>query len=493
MGWRGSLASLAEIDCDAVSGLFVDGRWQGAKGASSIDVLEPHSGEILTRIPAADAGDVDRAVQCARLAFETGPWARMSCVERSDILHRLADVVERNALRIAAIESRDVGMPAKVADITIAIGIGMIRHCAALARTMSNRTFDGMGDGFHAYVRREAIGVVGIITPWNGPFVLLCAKLAPALAAGCTCVIKPAELAPMSSAFLMSLLAEAGVPRGVVNMVVGTGPEAGEALVTHADVRKVSFTGSTRVGQHLIRLAADNLTRLTLELGGKSPLIVMDDAHIDAAVPTAAWGVFGNSGQACYACSRVYVQEGIYPAFMARLKDFAAAMKIGAPEDRETDLGPLISREHREKVAGWVDLERSNGGRIVAGGRFGEGRGFHYQPTVIGDCPPESAAMKEEIFGPVVCVAPFVSVDDAVAAANDTQYGLAAGIFTNDLTKAHVVAQRIRAGTVWVNCYAHVDPTQPFGGYKQSGWGREFGPDALEPYLEVKSVQIALG
>lgn len=487
------MSAIAELDRVEVPGLFVDGQWQGAEGASSIDVLEPYTGELITRIPAAGASDVNIAVRSAKAAFEIGPWSAMSCVERSDILNRLADVCERHASKIAAIESRDVGMPAKIADITVGIGIGTIRHCAALARTLSNRTFDGMGSSYHAYVRREPVGVVGIITPWNGPFVLLCSKLAAALAAGCACVIKPAELAPMSTSYLMSLLEEAGVPPGVVNLVVGTGPEAGEALATHQDVQKVSFTGSTKVGQHLIRLAADNLTRLTLELGGKSPLIVMDDATIEAAVPTAAWGVFGNSGQACYACSRIYVQEGIYPQFMARLKEFAARLKFGAPEERDTDLGPLISREHRERVAERVESERSNGGSIVMGGTFGEGGGFSYLPTIIGDCAPDSAAMKEEIFGPVACVTPFTSVDEVVVAANDTKYGLAAGIFTNDLTQAHVVAQRIRAGTIWINCYAHVDPSQPFGGYKQSGWGREFGPDALEPFLEVKSVQIALG
>lgn len=487
------MSALAELDHGEIAGLFVDGSWRKAEGASSIDVVEPYTGDVFYRIPAASAGDVNTAVACAKAAFESGPWVSATSVERSDVLNRLANLVERNAARIAAIESKDVGMPAKVADITIRIGISMIRHCAALARTLSNRTFDGMGSAYHAYVRREPIGVVGIITPWNGPFVLLCAKLAPALAAGCTCVIKPAELAPMSSAFLMSLLEEAGLPPGVVNMVVGTGPEAGEALATHRDVAKVSFTGSTRVGQHLVRLAADNLTRLTLELGGKSPLIVMDDATLEAAVPTAAWGVFGNSGQACYACSRVYVQEGIYPAFMERLKEFTGSMRFGAPEDPETDLGPLISRDHRDKVSARVDMERSNGGRIVMGGNFGEGRGFGYLPTIIGECGPDSAAMRDEIFGPVVCVTPFRTVDEVVTAANDTQYGLAAGIFTNDLTRAHAMAQRIRAGTVWVNCYAHVDPTQPFGGFKQSGWGREFGPDALAPYLEIKSVQIALG
>jgi phenylacetaldehyde dehydrogenase len=487
------LLAIAETDVPRVPGLFIDGHWRTASGGTAIDIVEPFTGGLITSIPAAEAADVDAAVASAKAAFESGPWARMTSVERSDVLNRFADICERNRGAIAALESRDVGMPAKVADITISIGIGMIRHCAALARTLSNRTFDGMGSAFHTYVRREPVGVVGIITPWNGPFVLLCAKLAAALAAGCTCVIKPAELAPLSSTFLMALLIEAGVPAGVVNLIVGTGPVAGEALAKHPDVSKISFTGSTKVGQHLIRLSADNLTRLTLELGGKSPLIVMDDANLDAAVPAAAWGVFGNSGQACYACSRVYVQEDVYPRFVERLKDFAASMTYGAPQSPDTDLGPLISRDHRDRVAERVERERTEGGSLLLGGTFGEGGGFGYRPTIIGDCAPQSAAMREEIFGPVVCVTPFRSVDEVVVAANDTAYGLAAGLFTNDLNRAHTIAQQLRAGTVWINCYAHVDPTQPFGGYKQSGWGREFGPDALEPFLEVKSVQIALG
>lgn len=470
----------------------MDGQWQLCRGAQSIDICDPFTGQVFQQLPAGGAADVDVAVAAARVALEDSRWANLSAAERSILLNRLADLVERRVDEIAAIETRDVGMPAHIARLTIQVAIAALRHSAALARLLTNRTIEGGDVDYHVYTRREPVGVVGIITPWNGPFVLLCNKIGAALAAGCPCVIKPPELAPISSIYLMSLISEAGIPPGVVNLVVGTGVEAGEALARHPDVRKVSFTGSTRTGQHLIRLAAEDLTRLTLELGGKSPLIIMNDADLDRAVPTAAWAVFGNSGQACYAASRLYVQETIYQPFLERLVEFTRSLKLGDPSDAQTDLGPLISREHRDRVAGRVEAERRGGGTIVVGGTPAPGNGFGYYPTIIADAAPDSEVMQDEIFGPVLCVSPFRSLDDALREANNSKYGLAAGIFTSNISDGHHAARSIRAGTVWINCYAHVDPSQPFGGYGLSGWGREFGPDALEPFLEVKSVQVKL-
>jgi betaine-aldehyde dehydrogenase len=468
----------------------VGGRFVAALSGERFTSVDPATGEVLAEIEHAREADVDRAVAAAKAGFAV--WSRMTGAERGRILKRTADILRERNGALAEIETRDTGKPIQeTIAVDILSGADCLEYFAGIAATLTGEHVD-LGPAAFGYTRREPLGVVAGIGAWNYPIQIACWKSAPALACGNAMIFKPAELTPLTAPYLAEAFREAGLPDGVFNVLQGDA-RTGQALVAHPGIAKVSLTGEAGTGRVVMGAAAKTLKHVTLELGGKSPLIVMDDANLDAAVPAAAWGVFGNSGQACYACSRVYVQEDVYPRFVERLKDFAASMTYGAPQSPDTDLGPLISRDHRDRVAERVERERTEGGSLLLGGTFGEGGGFGYRPTIIGDCAPQSAAMREEIFGPVVCVTPFRSVDEVVVAANDTAYGLAAGLFTNDLNRAHTIAQQLRAGTVWINCYAHVDPTQPFGGYKQSGWGREFGPDALEPFLEVKSVQIALG
>lgn len=478
--------------------LFIDGQWVEAVSGKTFTTPNPATGEPLAEVAEGDAADIDRAVKAARRAFEDGPWSRLTPSERGRIVWRIGDLIERHGEELAELETLDNGKPlavARAADIPLAADL--FYYMAGWATKIEGNTIaisvpTAPGANFHAYTLREPVGVVGQIIPWNFPLLMAAWKLGPALATGNTVVLKPAEQTPLSALRLAELLAEAGVPDGVVNVVTGYGETAGAALAAHDGVDKVAFTGSTEVGQLIVQAAAGNLKKVTLELGGKSPNIVFSDADPEVAVAGAANSIFFNHGQCCSAGSRLYVQEDTFDEVVAGVADVARSIKLGDGLDAETQMGPLVSEEQLGRVTGYLDSGRDEGARAVVGGhRHGE-RGYFVEPTVLTGTRPDMKVVREEIFGPVVAATPFQRLEDVAEVANDTTYGLAAGIWTKDISKAHALAKMIRAGTVWINCYNVFDASLPFGGYKQSGWGREMGHEVLEAYTEVKSVCVQL-
>lgn len=480
-----------------VGPFLIDGEWVQALDGTTLDTVDPSDGTTLARVAAAQSRDVDRAVTAARQALD-GPWAKLTPAQRGTLIWRLADLLEERAEEFAQLESLDQGKPqaaALAADIPLAVG--QLRYMAGWADKIGGKTTTlsvpyTPGAHYHAYTRKEPVGVVGAIIPWNFPLNMASWKLAPALAAGCTIVLKPAEQTPLTALRLGELICEAGFPPGVVNILPGYGQTAGAALAAHPGVDKIAFTGSTEIGREILRAAGGNLKKVSLELGGKSPNVIFADADLDAAIAGAASGIFFNKGEVCSAGSRVYVQRDAFDQVADGLAGAAGALRIGDPLDPETEIGPLVSAEQLAKVAGMVDAGVRDGARALAGGgRHGEA-GFYFQPTVLGGVAQESDVVQQEIFGPVVTVQPFESTDDLRVAANDTSYGLAAGVWTRDVSKAHQAAEILRAGTVWVNCYNVYSAGLPFGGYKESGWGREQGAEALELYLETKSVCVQL-
>src|SRR5271167_4011741 len=474
--------------------LFINGQWTDAASGKTFQTPNPATGATLANVAEGDSEDIDRAVRAARAAFDDGPWGRITPSERGRIIWRIGDLILEHAEELAQLESLDNGKPVAVAlGADVPLAADLFHYMAGWATKIEGNTINISvpympGANFHSYTLREPVGVVGQIIPWNFPLLMAAWKLGPALAAGNTVILKPAEQTPLTALRLAGLIAEAGMPDGVVNVVPGYGETAGAALAAHNDVDKVAFTGSTEVGKLIVAASgASNLKKLTLELGGKSPNIVFDDAG-PAAIEGAANAIFFNHGQCCVAGSRLYVQRGRFDEVVDGVAQIAKSIKMGPGMEPGTQMGPLVSDEQFRRVTGFLESGKADGATALAGGgRFGD-RGYFVEPTVLTNTRPEMQVVREEIFGPVLVASPFTDLDEIATVANDSEYGLGAGIWTRDISKAHALAKKIRAGTVWINCYNVFDAALPFGGYKQSGWGREMGHQVLEAYTEVKAV-----
>jgi aldehyde dehydrogenase (NAD+) len=473
--------------------LLINNRWVPSESGKTFATVNPSTGEEICQVAEADAVDVDNAVQAARRAFDEGPWKKMRASERGRLLHRLADLIEQNAEQLARLETIDNGKPlsiAKAVDVTKTIAC--YRYFAGWADKIQGKTIPIDGD-FFCYTRHEPIGVIGQIIPWNYPLLMQAWKLAPALATGNTIVMKPAEQTPLSALRLGELILEAGFPEGVVNLLPGFGPTAGAAIARHMDVDKVAFTGSTEVGRLIMGAAAkSNLKRISLELGGKSPNIIFADSDLDDAVEGAHLGLFVNQGQSCCAGSRVFVEETIYDEFVEKSIARAGKRRVGDPLDPRTDQGPQVSESQFDRIMSYIESGKREGATLACGGERVGDRGYFIQPTVFSDVRDEMTIAREEIFGPVMSIIAFKDTNEVISRANRTTYGLAAGVWTRDIKKAHAVANGVRAGTVWVNCYHVLDTRAPFGGFKQSGMGRELGEYGLQQYTEVKTVTLKL-
>jgi len=474
--------------------MLIGGEWRDAASGQRIDVRDPATGEVVTSVPAAGAADVDLAVRAARAAFESREWGAARPVDRERWLLKLADLLEANAAEFAEIETIDNGKPLVISQrVDVPSAVDFLRYCAGWATKVEGTTVEPSLTGFRkneffAYTRREPVGVVGAIIPWNFPLLMAVWKIGPALATGCCVVLKPAEDTPLSALRLAALALEAGVPPGVLNVVTGDGPAAGAALAAHPGIDKVAFTGSTAVGKRIGQAALENMTRISLELGGKSPVIVLDDVDPAVAANGAANAIFFNSGQVCVAGSRLYVQRKAYDAVLDGVTAIAAKMRIGPGMEKGTQLGPLVSERQLQRVSGYVQAGLDDGATLVAGGARHGTRGWFHQPTILTGVGASARVAQEEIFGPVLVATPFDDVDDIAALANHTAYGLLASIWSNDLKRVHRLIPRLKAGTVWVNCHGLLDNALPFGGYKQSGIGREMGRAMIDLYTETKSV-----
>jgi aldehyde dehydrogenase (NAD+) len=474
--------------------MLIDGQWVDAASGKTFETHNPATGELLATVAEGDAEDINRAVAAARRAFE-GPWSRVKPFERQNRLLKLADLVEKNFEELAQLDTLDMGAPISRTRGNRLRVLGMLRYYAGQATAIHGETIENSLPGeIFSYTLKEPIGVVGAIIPWNGPLGATIWKIGPAIATGCTVVLKPAEEAPLTSLRVAELAMEAGIPAGVINVVPGFGETAGAALASHPDVDKVAFTGSHVTGQSIVRASAGNLKRVSLELGGKSPDIVFSDADLDQAVPGAAMAVFANSGQICSAGTRLFVEEKVYDEFVGRVAEFGKKLQVGNGLDPNTQIGPLVSQQQLERVSGYLDIGQREGARALAGGaRLTEGplsMGYFVPPTVFANVQDNMRIAQEEIFGPVISAISFKDSDELIKRANATTFGLGSGVWTGDVSKAHRVAKALRAGSVWVNCYQAMDPAVPFGGYKMSGYGRESGKQHIEEYLNVKAVWI---
>jgi phenylacetaldehyde dehydrogenase len=476
--------------------MLIGSEWRDAASGARAEVRDPATGDVIATVPAADRADIDLAVAAARTAFEGAAWSAARPVDRERWLLKLADLVEANAPELAEIETLDNGKPLVIAQrVDVPSAVDFLRYCAGWATKLEGSTLElslpsFRRNEFFGYTRREPVGVVGAIIPWNFPLLMAVWKIGPALATGCTVVLKPAEDTPLTALRLAELALEAGLPPGVLNVVTGDGPTAGAALAAHPGIDKVAFTGSTTVGKLVGHAAIDNMTRISLELGGKSPVIVLDDVDPKVAASGAANAIFFNSGQVCVAGSRLYVQRKAYDAVLDGVSAIAAAMRIGPGLEPKTQLGPLVSEKQLRRVSGYVRAGLDDGATLVAGGgRHGE-RGWFHQPTILTGVKESDRVVQEEIFGPVLVASPFDEVEEVAALANGTAYGLSASIWSNNLKKVHRLVPRIKAGMVWVNCHGLLDNALPFGGYKQSGYGREMGRAMIDLYTETKSVMM---
>ena len=480
--------------------LLIDGKRVDASNGESFEVLDPSDNNVLTRVPKGDKEDIDRAVKSAHNAFENGPWRKITVSERGKLMWKLADLIEQRTEEFAQLETLDNGKPltiSRAADVPLTVD--HFRYYAGMTTKIHGETIDisvpyAPGAEFLDFTLREPMGVVGQIIPWNFPLLMATWKLGVALAAGNCVVLKPAEQTPLSVLYLADLFAEAGFPDGVVNIVTGFG-DAGEALARHDNVDKVAFTGSTEVGHEIVKSSAGNLKRVSLELGGKSPSIVFADADLELAAQGVAGAIFFNHGQCCAAGSRLLVHKNIYEDLVGRVSELAKNIKVGPGMCLDTEMGPLISREQQERVMSYIRSGKEQGAKTCTGGNIPGGlmqSGCYVEPTVFDNVNPDMKIVAEEIFGPVLVAAPFEDLDSVIAQGNDTVYGLAASVWTQDINKAHKVAKGLKAGTVWVNCHNIFDAAAPFGGYKQSGFGRDMGIHALESYTQIKNVIIQI-
>jgi acyl-CoA reductase-like NAD-dependent aldehyde dehydrogenase len=470
-------------------GLFIDGEVVEPASREVRDLIEPATGAALAKAAMAGPDDVDRAVAAARVAL-AGPWGKTPPNERSRLLHALADALHENRKEIVELETRNVGKALMSVKAELAQAVENFRFYGSAVGSIAGRS-NTLGGSLLSYTLREPVGVCAQIVPWNYPLMLATWKLAPALAAGCTVVLKPDPATPLSALRLAQLATEVGIPGGVVNVVPGDGPTTGTKLVSHPDVDKVAFTGSTETGREIMRLASDPIKRVSLELGGKSPNIVFADADLADAIPSSVWSIYYSAGQSCEARSRVLVETSIYDDFVTRFAEATKSLKVGDPLDAETQMGSLISGPHRDKVHGFVETGRDEGAEVVTGGEAPDGNGFFYPPTVLAKVENRMVVAQEEIFGPVVTVIPFDDEKDAVRIANDVKYGLFATVWTRDAARSHRLARQIKAGMIGVNMPYTAFPGIPFGGYKQSGFGRELGVETLDLYLETKSVLVS--
>lgn len=474
--------------------LFINGKWVNSISGKTFATLNPSTGQEICQVAEADSADVDLAVKAARKAFESGPWKKMSAAERGRKINKLADLMEQNLPELAALESLDNGKPLRDSlNADLPLSIKAYRYYAGWCDKTHGKTIPVEGEYF-CYTKHEPVGVVGQIIPWNFPLLMTAWKWAPALATGCTIVLKPAEQTPLTALRMAALAQEADIPDGVINVLPGFGPTAGASITSHMDIDKVAFTGEGSTGQLIMQGAAkSNLKRVSLELGGKSPNVVFADADLDAAVEGAYFGLFFNQGQCCCAGSRLFVEEKIHDAFVEKLVARAKKQRVGDPFDMATTQGPQISQEQCDRIMGYIDIGISEGANLLSGGKRVGNKGYFIQPTIFDGVKDNMRIAKEEIFGPVMNILKFKDVDEVVQRGNKTFYGLAAAIWTKDITKAHRIANSLRAGTVWVNCYDVLDAAAPFGGFKMSGIGRELGEYALSLYTEVKTVYINLG
>jgi acyl-CoA reductase-like NAD-dependent aldehyde dehydrogenase len=472
--------------------LLIAGVWAPARAGGTLATVNPATEQVLCEVAMADADDVDLAVRAARGAFDAGVWSGMAPGERARLLWRVAELIDRDLDLLAMLITLDNGKPLAEARGEAASAAEIFRYYSGWPTKLFGET-NPANPGMMSMTVREPIGVCALIVPWNGPVASPAWKIAPALACGNTVVLKASEVTPLAALRLGDILLEAGVPPGVVNIIVGTGAVAGSALTSHPMVDKISFTGSTAVGMEIQRVAAATMKRVSLELGGKSACVVFDDADLENAVNALAAGIFKNQGQLCIAASRMFVHERVHDAFAERLSQLAQAIRLGDPLDPQTTMGPLVSRTQYDRVLGYIAVGREQGGSVRAGGARGpQSAGYFVQPTVFAGMDNAMRVAREEIFGPVACLIPFRDEDDVLRQANDTTYGLAAGVFTRDLSRAHRVSRGLKAGSVWVNTYNAVSPMAPFGGFKQSGVGRELGRYGLDAYTEIKTIAIKL-
>ena len=471
--------------------MLVGGKWLEAASGKTFDTINPSTGEVICRVAEGDKADIDLAVKAARKAFESGPWSKMTPSARGVMINKLADAIEKHADELAALESLDNGKPiADASGADLPLSIACYRYYAGWADKIYGQTIP-FSPEFFCYTRHEPIGVVGQIIPWNFPLLMQAWKWGPALACGNTVVLKPAEQTPLTALRVAQLAQDVGFPDGVINVVPGYGPTAGAALSGHMDVDKIAFTGETSTGKIVMTAAAQsNLKRVSLELGGKSPNVVFADADLDAAIEGAYFGLFFNQGQCCTAGSRLFVQESVYDEFVSKMVAKAKSRKVGDPFDPTTEQGPQVSQEQFDRVMGYIDAGQKDGAKLLLGGKRVGDRGYFIQPTVFGDVKDDMRIAKEEIFGPVMSILKFKDVDEVIARGNSTFYGLAAAVWTKDISKAIKLSNSLRAGTVWVNCYDVFDASAPFGGFKMSGIGRELGSYALQLYTEVKTVTV---